>query len=48
MHNDYVHKTPIQLFELAVELSKKKDFTVYTNNPQFVEIIQSPYKTQGT
>lgn len=40
VHNDYVHKTPIQFFELAVELSKKKDFTVYTNNPQFVEALE--------
>ena len=40
VHNDYVHKTPIQFFELAVKLSKKKQFIVHTNNPQFVEALE--------
>ena len=40
VHNDYVHKTPIEFFELAVKLSKKKDFIVHTNNPQFVEALE--------
>lgn len=32
--------TPIEIFEKAVKLSKQKNFTVYTNNPQFVEALE--------
>ena len=36
----YIGLTPIQLFEKAVELSKLDEFSISTNNPQFLEAIE--------
>ena len=37
--NEQYKKTPIELFKTAIKLSEKENFTVHTNNPQFIEAI---------
>ena len=37
---DEIKDTPINNFKYAIELSKKENFTVYTNNVQFLETLE--------
>lgn len=40
IEKETVTGTPIEVFQKAVELSKKDSFVVYTNNPQLIEALE--------
>lgn len=34
------YDSPIRMFQMAIRLSKQNDFTVRSNNPQFIEALE--------